>query len=79
MRIAHLYPKYHRNVGDHLVQRGILRLLRRDLGEFEYTPMPTRLLGPDPDEPLGISSKSVAVANRHDLGDRRIQSVRDGG
>jgi polysaccharide pyruvyl transferase WcaK-like protein len=67
MRVAHLYPKYHRNVGDHLVQRGILRLLRRHLGEFEYTPMPTRLLGPDPDEPLGISSKSVEVANRHDL------------
>ena len=67
MRIAHLYPKYHRNVGDHLVQRGILRLLRRHVGEFEYTPMPTRLLGDDPEEPRGITARSVEIANRHDL------------
>ena len=67
MRIAHLYPKYHRNVGDHLVQRAILRLLRRHVGEFEYTPMPTRLLGDDPGEPKGITAASVEIANRHDL------------
>ena len=67
MRIAHLYPKYHRNVGDHFVQRGILRLLRPYCGEFEYTPLPTRLLGPDPSEPLGITASSVDLLNRHDL------------
>jgi hypothetical protein len=67
MRIAHLYPKYHQNVGDHLVQRGIVRLLREHLGEFEYTPVPTRKAGPDAQEPLGITSASVDLLNRHDL------------
>jgi hypothetical protein len=67
MRIAHLFPKYDKNVGDHLVQRGILRLLRRHLGEFEYTPMSTRLLGAHPAEPRGITAESVAIANRHEL------------
>lgn len=67
MRIAHLYPKYHANVGDHLVQRGILRLLRKHVGDFEYTPLATRKTGPDPAEPTGITAGTVELINRHDL------------
>ena len=67
MKIAHLYPKYHANVGDHLVQRGILRLLREHLGDFAYTPLSTRLSGPSRVEPTGISSGVVAELKGHDL------------
>ena len=67
MKVAHLYPKYHRNVGDHFVQRGILRLLDQRLGRFEYTPLPTRQRGADPNEPVGVTPESVDLLNRHDL------------
>jgi Polysaccharide pyruvyl transferase len=67
MKIAHLYPKYHPNVGDHLVQRGILRLLRKHVGDFEYTPIATRYTGPDPNEPTGITAATVDRINQHDL------------
>ncbi len=67
MRIAHLYPKYHFNVGDHLVQRGILRLLRKHVGDFEYTPIATRHAGPDPAEATGLTARTVDLINGHDL------------
>ncbi len=67
MKIAHLYPKYRGNVGDLLVQRGIVQLLRRRLGEFDYTPLSTRDAGRVADEPRGITAESVDLLNRHDL------------
>lgn len=67
MKIAHIYPKYDSNTGDHFVQLGILKLLRERLGEFDYVPLSNKRDCPDAAEPVGITRQSLPVINGTDL------------
>jgi hypothetical protein len=66
MRIAHIFPKYDDNTGDHFVRLGILKLLHERLGEFEYLGLSNKRDAPD-GEPVGITKESVASINACDL------------
>ena len=81
VKIAHIYPKYDRNTGDHFVQMGILRLLRERLGDFEYVPISSRRDAPDPSEPVGITRESLPCIQGCDLlviGGSNLYEVSDG-
>lgn len=67
MKIAHVFPKYDTNTGDHFVQLGILRLLRERLKEFEYLPLSNKRDCPDPSEPVGITRESLPSINGCDV------------
>ncbi|HEY1433744.1 MAG TPA: polysaccharide pyruvyl transferase family protein [Thermoanaerobaculia bacterium] len=66
MRIAHIFPKYDANTGDHFVQHGILKLLRERLGDFEYRPLSNKKDAPA-GEPIGITTDSLPIINGSDL------------
>src|SRR5512135_2592785 len=81
MKIAHIFPKYDANTGDHFVQLGILKLLRERLGDFEYLPISNKRDAPEAGEAVGITSGSVAAINACDLlviGGSNLYEVGDG-
>ena len=67
MRVAHIFPKYDSNTGDHFVQMGILKLLRERLREFDYLAISNKRDAPDPREPVGITKESLEAINACDL------------
>lgn len=68
MKIAHIYPKYASNSGDHFVQIGIRKLLKDQVGGFEYVGI-SNIVGDSPNlrEPVGITKRSVDGINSCDL------------
>ena len=67
VRVAHIWPKHDSNLGDHFVQRGIVKLLRERLGSFEYADFSNKRDALSAEEPVGITRDSVARINRSDL------------
>jgi hypothetical protein len=67
MRIAHIWPKHDSNLGDHFVQKGILKLLRSRLGSFDYVDFSNKRDASSPGEPVGLTRESVPLINRSDL------------
>ncbi len=81
MRIAHIYPKYDPNIGDHLVKVGIDKLLRERLGAVTIDGYSNKRDAEDPLEPIGITRESVDILNEHDLlviGGSNLYEVSDG-
>jgi Polysaccharide pyruvyl transferase len=67
VRIAHIYPKYDPNIGDHFVKAGIDKLLRERLGSVTFDCYSNKRDAENPREPIGITRESVGLLNEHDL------------